>query len=117
MNPFIFDQRLEEQIDHSERKASNDSGFETKESEAGMSAHDPSPSVSFGPISSPLMWPPGIPVVAAVEWRAPELKSKEQWSKSCVESVQGTGFFPYRLSEEISRFVPPLNRVSVRVSP
>lgn len=39
----------------------------------------PHPSVLLGPIRHALPWHPSIPVVAAVNWRAPALKPPSQW--------------------------------------
>lgn len=80
-----------------------------------------SPSVSLGPISSPLMWPPGIPVVAAVEWRAPKLKPESEWNEKSMRArdLCGPGPSPRQCSSETIAllFYSRRDRVSVRVSP
>jgi hypothetical protein len=80
---------------------------------------DSSPSVTLGPVSSPLMWPPGIPVVAAVEWRAPELKPEQEWDIFSVETFRPSTYmcFPCPIYNARLPRDNPRDRLSVRVQP
>lgn len=82
-----------------------------------VSTCDPDVSVTLGPISSTLLWPPGPPVVAAVEWRAPELKSADTWTRATGYEHHGSGPTGHTLHERMGLKINPHLRCSMRVEP